>query len=94
MSKSILQDDERCWCCGAASGLHEHHVFAGTGRRSLSEKYGMKVYLCYRHHNGSSEGVHCGNSDLDHQIKRAAQMAFERLYGHDRFMKVFGKNYL
>lgn len=94
MAKSIVQDEEACWYCGAVTGLHVHHVFAGTGRRSLSDKYGLTVYLCYRHHNGSSDGVHCGNTELDTEIKQAAQRAFERLHGHQKFMEVFGKNYL
>lgn len=95
MAKSIVQqDDDRCFACGTRCALHTHHCFAGTGRRSLSEKYGLTVKLCYKHHNGSINGVHCGNGELDQQIKQAAQKAFEKQYGHDKFMKVFGKNYL
>lgn len=94
MAKSIIQDDDRCWYCGATQGLHTHHVFAGIGRRSLSDQYGLTVRLCYRHHNGSADGVHCGNTELDHMLKQAAQRAFEALHGHEKFMEVFQKDYL
>lgn len=41
----------------------------------------------------SDHGVHF-NKPLDLQIKQIAQREFEDTYGHDDFMKIFGKNYL
>ena len=41
----------------------------------------------------SNHGVHA-DKDLDLRIKRETQMRFEELYGHEIFMKEFGKNYL
>ena len=90
--KSILQEKKECFRCRTAEGLHEHHIFGG-GRRELSEKYGLKVYLCGKHHNLSNEGVHF-NPAFDRALKKLAQRVFEHVYGHDMFMKIFGKNYL
>lgn len=41
----------------------------------------------------SNKGVHF-NRGLDMRIKQDMQRAFEKLYGHEKFMQVFGKNYL
>ena len=51
--KSIKQDEKECFICrvnydvATLYGLHEHHIFEGTARRKLSEKYDLKVYLCH-----------------------------------------------
>ena len=34
------------------------------------------------------------NSKVDEHLKRVAQQAFEEKYGHERWMKEFGRNYL
>ena len=89
--KSVLQKHKRCLVCGSPY-VEEHHVFEGS-RRQASEAYGMKVYLCPTHHRGYPEGVH-RNAAFAARLKQAAQQAFERKHGHDRFMQVFKKSYL
>lgn len=107
MSKSILQDKERnyCFLCAGLENdfsekteLEEHHVFGGPNRK-LSEKYGLKVYLCRRHHTGDISGrkdaVHAPDLNCHgDMLKRYAQGKFEELHGHSEFMRVFGRNYL
>ena len=40
-------------------------------------------------------GVHGKNGhELDLRLKRECQQRFEELYGHEKFMEVFKKNYL
>ena len=56
MSKSIIQKKKECIICNSLNA-EEHHVFFGTANRKLSEKYGLKVYLCAEHHRGT-RGVH------------------------------------
>ena len=74
--------------------IHKHHIYEGTGRRKLSDKYGCWVYLCARHHNMSNEGVHF-NKDLDLTLKRICQKKWETKYGNrDKFIRVFGRNYM
>lgn len=41
----------------------------------------------------SNEGVHF-NKHLDNYIKAQTQQKFESLYGHDEFMRIFGRNWL
>lgn len=92
--KTILQTEKECYVCGTTHNLHDHHIFYGTSNRKQSEKYGMKVWLCDRHHNMSDEGVHF-NKDLDLHLKQYAQTAFERKHGtREDFMRIFGRNYL
>lgn len=90
--KSILQTERECIVCKTTLNLHRHHVFEGINRH-FSELFGLTVYLCARHHNMSNEGVHF-NKKLDLALKRFAQRIFEKLYSHEKFMSVFGKNYL
>lgn len=96
---SILQEegDRTCMLCllegmDPTRGVHQHHVFGGTANRDKSEQYGLKVWLCYEHHEGSA-GVH-RNRETDLRMKRYAQKVFEERYTHERFMEEFGRNYL
>lgn len=98
---SIIQHDKTCFLCGCAApsgfwnGLEEHHVFFGTGKRKLSEKRGLKVWLCGETcHRTGKKAVHmCRETDLF--IKRQAQEIYEATYGSRAdFVREFGKNYL
>lgn len=93
--KSIMQKEKRCCICGTTNNLHEHHVIHGNANRKLSEKYGLKVWVCLEHHTGDN-GVH-NNAYLDDELKKRAEIKW-LLYDYDRsindFIKIFGKNYL
>lgn len=92
--ESVIQKNKECYICKTTIGLHSHHIFCGTSNRKLSEKYGMKVWLCGHHHNLSNEGVHF-NRELDLRLKRIGQVHYEEIYGsREDFIRVFGKNYL
>ena len=106
--KSIIQDkkDHQCYICKNFLGdpsekpyLEEHHIFEGMANRKLSEKHGLKVYLCKKHHTGDIEGsreaVHSKDqNDFDIKLKQIAQMIFEQDHSRKEFMSIFGKNYL
>jgi hypothetical protein len=93
MARSIIQSEKECYVCGTTYDLQEHHIFFGTANRRLSEKHGLKVWLCQHHHTGQA-GVHF-NKDLDTQLKKLAQERFEAEYGQNiSFRDVFGRNYL
>lgn len=89
--KSILQTSKYCWVCGNPN-VEEHHVIFGTAKRSLSEKYGLKVYLCHEHHLGD-KGVH-HNPTLNLALKQFAQKKFEETHSHEEYMRIFKRNYL
>lgn len=89
---SILQDEHECYICGAREGLHKHHIYPGS-RRKASDAWGCWVFLRYDWHNGSNYGVH-KDAALSLRLKQECQERFEELYGRDKFMEVFGKNYL
>ena len=68
-------DKEHCYLCGRNAnadyyGLDEHHIFFGTANRRLSEKYGLKVYLC--HDRCHLNGVH-KSAEMDKNLKAEAQ---------------------
>ena len=64
--KSIMHDkrDRTCYLCmmlhdddSMKAVLQEHHIFGGTANRKISERYGIKVYLCLDHHLTGTEGM-------------------------------------
>ena len=65
----------------------------GKGNRPLSEKYGLKVYLCVRHHREGKEAVH-KNVHNDLILKKTAQKVFEKKHSRKEFMETFGQNYI
>ena len=105
--KSILQDkkDRRCYLCALVDGdnsekliLQEHHIFEGTANRRNSEKYGMKVYLCPKHHVGDIDGV----SDAVHRpdlnnyglvLKVVAEEVFCQTHRREEFRAIFGRSW-
>ena len=89
--KSIIQSKHECYCCHTTRNLEEHHIFAGA-YRNKSEQYGLKVYLCNKHHTGD-EGVHSGHKWLDKALKTIAQHRFEQEFPELDFVEIFGRNY-
>ncbi len=92
MKQSIMQTERECFITGDKNGLHKHHIFQGC-RRQASDKWGCWVWLRWDWHNGASYGVH-NDAELSLRLKKECQEKFESLYGHEKFMEVFGKNYL
>lgn len=100
--KSILHNkkDRTCFLCMMLhnddipkADLQEHHVIHGWANRRLSEKYGLKVYLCLYHHEIGREAVH-QNADINKMLKAYAQRAFEKKWPEKDFYLIFGKNYV
>lgn len=100
--KSILHDkkDRTCFLCmmlhnddSPKANLHEHHVIHGWANKKLSEKYGLKVYLCLNHHEIGREAVH-QNADTNKMLKAYAQRTFEKKWPEKDFYKIFKKNYI
>lgn len=96
---SILQKDNGvCFLCALKGDYHEqftheHHVIYGTAGRKLSEKYGLKVYLCPDHHEFGKEAVH-RNRQTRILLEKIAQLVFISSYGQEFWMQVFGRNSL
>lgn len=97
--KSIMQQDDGCCylcmklnCDYWPKVTEVHHAIFGTAQRSLSEAYGLKVYLCEKHHRNGPEAVHV-NYDHARLIQSDAQEAFEKRFPELDFRAIFGKNY-
>lgn len=98
--KSIMQDkqDRTCYLCMmlhsdySVKQTQEHHVIFGTANRKLSEKYGLKVYLCLEHHEEGKEAVH-KNADIALRLKMVAQREFQKQFPELDWISIFGKNY-
>lgn len=94
MSKSILQNDKKCYVCGTTLNLHLHHIYYGTANRKLSDADGCVVYLCLHHHTGAA-GVH-NNRKLDLYLKCRCERAYLNKYNKtvEDFIQRYGRNYL
>lgn len=91
---SIISNEYRCFRCGRTSDLERHHCICGNGRRRLSEKYGLWVYLCPDHHTMSRDAVH-RDREYDLLLRGLAQELWEHKYGtRDEFIKEFGRSWL
>lgn len=89
---SIITDDlEHCYICDAPF-VEIHHIFGGANRKN-SERYGLIVPLCHRHHNEPRTGVHF-NRHLMQTLHEIGQKRFETVASREEFIKVFGRNYL
>ena len=90
--KSILTlDMEHCVICGSPN-VEIHHVFGGPNRKN-SDKYGLVVPLCHRHHNEPPAGVHHNEGSML-ALQADAQAVFESIESHEDFMRVFGRDYI
>ena len=92
--KSIIQTKKECFFCRTTYGLEDHHIFFGEKNRRWSEKYGLKVWLCPYDHRDYKNGVHGQAGWKRKQLEQTGQRTFEKLYDHQKFIQVFGKNYL
>lgn len=99
--KSILhsKEDHTCFMCmeldddySYKQNLEEHHVFGGVNRQH-SDRFGLVVYLCPYHHRTSAAAVHKNAANMLY-IRQLAQKEFEYGYSHEKFMEIFGRNYL
>lgn len=90
--KSVIQTEKKCFFCGRMTCLQEHHIFFGEKNRKLSERYGLKVWLCLEHHTGQ-HSVHREKA-MDLALKMHAQAKFEETNSREDFRRIFGKNYL
>ncbi len=93
VAPSIMQDRKECYITGATRNLHRHEIYFGNPNREKSLEWGCWVYLRGDCHNQSNYGVHF-NHELDDRLKQETQRRFMELYGFEKFMEVFGKNYL
>lgn len=93
MVKSILTNKKECWFCGKQYGLHLHHIYHSTALRKISDKNGFTVFLCAEHHNMGKFCVH-NNKEMDLELKRACQEAYEKNHTREEFVQLIGKSYL
>jgi hypothetical protein len=90
--ETVLQANKECFVCGTTSNLESHHIFGGTANRKVSERYGLKVYLC--HDRCHLNGVH-KNAKLNRWLRSKVQQIAMKHYrwSVDEFRAIFGKNY-
>ena len=84
-----MQQGKYCYITGRGDHLDCHHVFTGI-RRKQSDEWGCWVWLTHEIHMAA----HSTNPELLTQLRQECQEKFEDLYGHEKFLQIFGKSYL
>lgn len=92
MTKSIMQNEKKCWVTDVTEGLHCHHIYRAANRK-LSEQYGCYIWLRPDWHNMSNYGIHFDKS-FDNDMKQLCQRRFEETYPDLDFRQIFGKSFL
>lgn len=96
-----------CFVCDTKCVTELHHVFFGRGRRKISDREGLVVYLCPLCHRGTN-GVHGKNGyKLNITLKEIAQETWEEKYketypfknhadeaAREAFIRMMGRNWL
>ena len=90
---SIVQSEKECYFTQRTDQLERHHIFYGAGRRKISDKYGLIVWLTHDLHNEPPNGVH-HNKERRRYLERIGQQAFQERFPELDFRKIFGQNYL
>lgn len=105
--ESIMKTQKgTCYLCGCHGFTECHHCIHGTANRKLSEREGLKVWLCPDCHRNGRHAVHRDN-ETDLAVKRDAQEAWEKRYketypyenhaeeaAREAFIRMFGRSYL
>lgn len=94
MRSIMVTEDEydRCYRCGSYRWIEMHHIFGGANRKN-SDKYGLIVPLCHYCHNEPPDGVHFNRENML-KLQAEAQGVFESIESHEKFMDVFGEDYI
>jgi hypothetical protein len=93
-----MSEYKKCFLCGRNGNgdrLDRHHIYGG-GRRKLSEKYGLVVWLC--HSRCHIEGKYSAHQNAEvmnylHQVGQLKAMK-ENGWTCSQFREIFGANYL
>lgn len=97
--RSIVEKETCCFLCAEVDkryngqNLEEHHIFFGTGKRTLSDEDGLIVHLCPEHHREGPAAVH-KNRLADLYVKAVAQAKYEETHTRDEFIRRYGRSYL
>lgn len=83
-----LHESEYCFECDRPV-TEEHHLIFGKNRQN-AEDWGLTIRLCPECHRR----LHDQDEQMAMRYRKMGQAAFEYRYGHDEFMKIFGRNYL
>lgn len=97
MAQSIMQKYEngqivkKCYLTGRTYDLDKHHCMNGAFRKK-AEAYGLWIFLAHDVHMKLHQAPQ--GQKVAIWLKQQAQEAFERKYGHEKWMTEFKKNYL
>ena len=97
MAQSIMQKIEdgkevrKCYLTGRTDSLDKHHCMNGPFRKK-AEAYGLWIFLQHDVHMKLHQTPQ--GQKVAIWLKQQAQEAFERKYGHEKWMTEFKKNYL
>ena len=78
-----------CIECGQEGYWYEHHCLYGKNHR-MAEYYKLREPMCDICH----DRLHNHDPELADKYRLHGQRLFEKVYGHEKYMQIFGVNYL
>lgn len=90
--KTVIQNRKECIVCGSWT-CDSHYIFHDVNNKSKDD-YGLNVWLCPSHLNGSNGIYGRFGHKLDLELKQLGQKAFEWTHTREEFIKEYGKSYL
>lgn len=91
--KSYGKIYSRCDICGMTKELEPHHIIFGGNRRKWSDYYGLVAWICRRCHEQPHGKSKAQKGNTREELSAQAQKVFEEVHGHEKYMKIFGRNY-
>lgn len=83
-----LHESEYCFECDRPI-TEEHHLIFGKNRQN-AEDWGLTIRLCPDCH----KRLHDRDEQMAMRYRKMGQVAFEYKYGHEKYMEIFGRNYI
>ncbi len=83
-----MHDGIFCIECGKMA-TDQHHCVFGKNRAN-AERWGLTVMMCRQCHSR----LHDKDEALAMKYRQLAQLAFEYEFDHEKWMQIFGRNFL
>lgn len=86
-----MRERRECGLCGRWDYLEEHHIYEGMGRRAISDRLGMTIYICPACHRS----IHAKPKAWE-WLKERAQREFMKAHNmtEDEWIAEFGRSWL
>ena len=84
------RDSRTCHICGINTDRSLQRYHYNRAKRDICDKYGMYVYVCYKHFDSLNMGYGFGKNEVLEKIRNELKDAFINKHGEELFNELFG----